>query len=193
MEMLHQTERERDALAEENNSLRKAVAGQASSRASTRELVAELQRAQVLAGLTKVKGPGVVITLNDSKRPARPGENQDVYLIHAEDLLTTVNELRAAGAEAVSVNGQRVVANSAIRCVGPIILVNTTKIAPPIVIEAIGSQNDLLQVNMRGGVLDSLRAWGIDVEIEPKEMLNLAPYTGSVGASFATPELEDEG
>ncbi|MGE5550312.1 MAG: DUF881 domain-containing protein [Bacteroidota bacterium] len=193
MEMLRQIERERDALAEENNSLRKAVAGQASSRASLRELLTELQRAQVLAGLTKVKGPGVVITLSDSIRPARPGEDQDVYLIHADDVLTTVNELRVSGAEAIAVNGQRVVASTAIRCIGSVILVNTVKIAPPIVIEAIGSQNELMQVDMRGGVLDSLRAWGIKVEIVPKETLKLAPYTGSLGATFATPVLEGEG
>ncbi len=189
VEMLQQIERERDALADENRSLREAVTGRASNRASLRELVAELQRAQVLAGLTKVTGPGVVITLSDSDRPARPGEDEEVYLIHAEDLLATVNELRAAGAEAIAVNGQRIVASTAIRCVGPNILINTNKVSPPFIIEAIGDQNDLSQVDMRGGMLDSLRAWGMQVEIVAKDPLSLPPYTGSVGMTFALPEL----
>lgn len=188
MAMLQQTEKELERLRQENESLRAAVAGSASSRASLRELVTELQRAQVLAGLTRVTGPGVIITLNDSTRPARPGEDEDVYLIHAEDLLSTVNELRAAGAEAIAINGQRVVGTTAIRCVGPNILINTTKVAPPFTIAAIGQQDDLRQVDMRGGLLDSLRAWGMDVQLTEKDLLVLPAYTGSVGTSYAAPE-----
>ncbi|MGE5528027.1 MAG: DUF881 domain-containing protein [Patescibacteria group bacterium] len=192
-ELLRQAERENEALSEENRSLRTAVAGQASSRASTRELVSELQRAQVLAGLTKVTGPGVVIILSDSDRQARAGENEDVYLIHADDLLATVNELRVAGAEAIAVNGQRVVASTAIRCVGVNILVNTARVSPPFIIEAIGDRDNLMQVNMRGAELDILRAWGIKVQIEPREVLTLPPYSGSVGASYAKPVLGGDG
>ena len=104
--------------------------------------------------------------------------------------MATVNELRAAGAEAISINGQRIVANTAIRCVGPVTLINTSKVSPPFIIAAIGSQSDLSQVDMRGGMLDSLRAWGMKVEMATKEILELPPYTGSIGTTFALPELE---
>lgn len=190
MELLNQSEREKEALAAEIDSLRRAVAGE-SARASLREFAAELKRLQIMAGLTKVTGPGIVITLNDSDLPARQGELQEVFLIHDDDLVRTVNELRAAGAEAIAINGQRVVANTAIRCAGPTILVNTTRIAPPYVIEAIGNKDELLQVDMRGGLLDSLRAWGIKVEIAVKDSLVLPAYTGSIGGRYAKPLLEE--
>ena len=187
MELLSQSEREKKALEMEIDSLRTALAGQAEARPSLRELAIELQRIRLLSGLTKVTGKGVVVTLSDSDRPARPGEDQEVFLIHDEDLLKTVNELRAAGAEAIAINGQRVVGNTAIRCVGPTILVNTNRIAPPFIIEAIGDQKDLMQVNMRGGVLDLLRAWGIKAEIAASDLLDLPAYTGSISARFAEP------
>jgi len=186
MDLLQHSEREKESLESEINSLRTAVAGE-SARASLRGFAAELQRLQVLAGLTRVSGPGVVITLSDSDRPARPGEIQDAFLIHDDDLTRTVNELRAAGAEAIAINGQRVVASTGIRCTGPTILVNTNRIAPPYIIEAIGEKNDLLQVDMRGGLLDSLRAWGIKVEIAAKDSLILPAYVGSIGARYAKP------
>lgn len=187
MAVLAQTIKEKNSLEEEIDSLRKVVAG-SSNRVTNRELVSELQRLQVLAGLTKVSGPGVVITLNDSDRPARQDEVQDVFIIHDDDLLHTVNELRAAGAEAIAINGQRIVANTAIRCSGPTILINTTMVAPPFVIEAIGDKEDLMQLDMRGGLLDSLRRWGIRVEIAAKERLELPAYTGSVIAQYAKPD-----
>ncbi|MGE5599484.1 MAG: DUF881 domain-containing protein [Bacteroidota bacterium] len=193
LEMLQQIERERDALAEENKSLRTAVAGRAANRASLRELQAEMQRTLVLAGLTPVSGPGVVITIDDSSRPARPGEDPEFFLIHDEDLLRTVNELRAAGAEAIAINGQRIVGSTAIRCVGPNILINTHQVAPPYVIEAIGEQNDLMQTNMRGGVLDFLRSFGYKAEIVAKDQIDIPAYTGSLGGNFATPKPGGEG
>lgn len=191
MELLNRTEKEKEALAAEIESLRRALAGE-SARGTLQELATELKRLQVMAGLTPVTGPGIVIVLNDSDRPVHPGEPQDVFLIHDDDLVRTVNELRAAGAEAIAINKQRIVANTAIRCAGPTILVNTTRVAPPYVIEAIGNKDELLQVDMRGGLLDSLRAWGIKVEVTVKDSLTLPAYTGSLGGRYAKPILEGE-
>jgi len=71
----------------------------------------ELARTRMVAGLAAVEGPGVIVTLNDSKRQAGPGESPELFLVHDNDILQVVNELFAAGAEAVSVNGQRMVCN----------------------------------------------------------------------------------
>jgi len=188
MDMLQVSEQEKNKLMEEIDSLRKAVAGE-SSRASLRELAGELQRLQVLAGLTSVAGSGVVITLNDSNVQARQDELPDVFLIHDEDLVRTVNELRAAGAEAIAINGQRIVGITAIRCTGPTILINNTLVAPPYIISAIGGKDDLMQLDMRGGLLDSLRRWGIHAEIVAKDNLILPAYTGSIGARYAKPVI----
>ena len=64
------------------------------------------------AGPTPLVGPGVIVRLDDSSRKARTGENPNLYLIHDDDLLKVINELRAAGAEALSVNGQRLTGTS---------------------------------------------------------------------------------
>ena len=65
------------------------------------------------------------------------------YIIHYENLLYLVNDLRNAGAEGISINGQRIVVSSEIRCVGNVILVNTTRLAPPFEISAIGDPKAL--------------------------------------------------
>ena len=75
------------------------------------------------SGQTAVKGPGVIVTLDDSKKMVK-NDDPNLYLIHDEDMLKVINELRAAGAEAISINGQRLTGNSEIRCAGPTISVS---------------------------------------------------------------------
>lgn len=146
-----------------------------------------LQQAKVAAALTEVSGPGIVITLNDSRR------SDDLFLteaiIHDEDLLKTVNELWNAGAEAVSVGNFRVGPRTNFRCVGTTILVDGVKIAPPVVIRAIGDPQVLFSaMNMPGGVLDIIRE--VDpamVKIEAVERHQLPAFTASTSNRFAEP------
>lgn len=77
------------------------------------------------------------VTVADSGKILEPGVNPNLYLVHDEDILKVVNELRAAGAEAISINGQRLIANSEIICSGPTIRVNRRPLAPPFVIKAL--------------------------------------------------------
>lgn len=83
------------------------------------------------AGLCAVEGPGIMVTLNDSKQKVKLGDNQNLYIVHDEDLLRVINELRAAGAEAIAINDQRLVSRSEIRCVGPTVTVNGKMFGPP--------------------------------------------------------------
>ena len=102
----------------------------------------ELEQINAIGGLTAVKGEGITITLNDAEtlNPTLLAEDQ---IIHDTDLLKIVNELRASGAEAISINEQRVINTTAIRCVGPTILVNDVKIGAPFIIKAIGNSDTL--------------------------------------------------
>ncbi len=85
---------------------------------------------------------------------AQAGARSKLILIHDEDLLKLVNELKAAGAEAITVNEQRVVASTEIRCAGPTISVNNNRISPPYVIQAIGDPAGLESaLKMRGVAL----------------------------------------
>ena len=104
-----------------------------------------LSQARLLAGLTPVQGPGVVVTLNDSKKkmPAQlPPGMAPPNLIYNSDINQVVNELKAAGAEAIAINGQRLVATSYIRPAGPTILINSTPTVPPYVTDVTQSRRE---------------------------------------------------
>ena len=143
-----------------------------------------LQEAKFLAGLTEVKGPGIEVVLQDSKK--RPPANSPIdienYIIHDSDLQRVVNELHAAGAEAVAINGQRFIANTAIRCVGPTVQVNGIALSSPYVISAIGNPDTLASaLELPQGVLTDIQA--IDpnmVKVVKKNNIHIPAYTGSL-------------
>lgn len=148
----------------------------------------ELEKVRMNAGLLAGAGQGVVITLDDSNLPRQPGEDPNLFLIHDEDLLKVINELFAAGAEAVSVNGQRIITNSEIRCVGPTIIVNSIKLAPPFIIQAVGDPEILeTSLKMRGGVIESLQVFGIQVGIKKQDKIDMPAYTGPIQFNYLKP------
>jgi len=124
MERLLRAQEEIEQLREEVDKLRQQIRdyeqAMAEGKAATERLTAELNRLRVLAGLTRVRGPGVIVWLTDAPKPASP-EDPSSGIVHDTDLLMIVNELRNAGAEAIAINNQRVVATTAIRCVGNLI------------------------------------------------------------------------
>ena len=147
---------------------------------------AVIENLKAQAGLTALEGNGVIIRMDDSKATVNIGENPNLYVIHDEDILRIVNELRAAGAEAVSINGQRLIATSEIRCAGPTLSVNNVRSAPPYEIIAIGDIKALENsIKMRGGVEDALKVWGIQIDIQTLENVYIPPYTGNFRHVFA--------
>ncbi|GAB7387657.1 DUF881 domain-containing protein [Bacillaceae bacterium] len=138
----------------------------------------ELEEMRMLAGLSAVQGPGVIVTLNDSKVAPDSGDVSN-YIVHEQDVRRVVNELFAAGAEAISINEQRLVANSAIRCVGPTIIVNNVKSSIPFVIKAIGDPDTLESaLTMPGGIVEILKSWTIDVKLEKKQSIQIPAFVG---------------
>ncbi|NPV26581.1 MAG: DUF881 domain-containing protein [Firmicutes bacterium] len=186
---LKQAEVERDRLKSEVEDLRKKITNTSTNEA----LASEMEKARQAAGLVALKGPGITVTLNDSPKTVHLGEDPNLYLIHDEDLLKVVNELKAAGAEAIAVNDQRIIAMSEIRCAGPNILVNVKKIAPPFVITAIGNP-DLLEssLRMKGGIIETLQVWNIQVKIEKSQNLKVPAYNGPIKFEYAIPVKEGE-
>lgn len=183
---------ERDALAEEVASLREQMGKTSSSKDSVavKAVKEELAKANMAAGMTDLKGPGVIVTLNDNPNALKPDQDPNYSIIHDEDLLKVVNELKAAGAEAISINGNRIVATSEIRCAGPTILVNVNKIAPPFVIKAIGDPEVLLSsLRMKGGYLETLQLlYGIEAQINQADVVQIPAYNGSMKFDYATPD-----
>jgi len=149
--------------------------------------------ADLLAGLTPVQGPGLIVTLRDSKMPLPPFPKGSVpgapNLIHDTDINQVVNELKASGAEAIAVNNQRLVGMSPIRSAGPTVYVNTTPQAPPFVIKAIGDPETLqTALNLPNGVADGLRHMDpAMISMQPSPGLTLPAYNGTAQPRYAHP------
>ena len=175
---LLQTEHERDELGEELRKVQTAVADAQSS------VDGEMLRYR--AALLPLVGEGVVVRMDDSTKKVKSGENPNLYIIHDDDLLRVINELRAAGAEAISVNGQRLVGTSEIRCAGPTLSVNNVRSSAPFEIRAIGDKKSLENsLKMRGGVVETLSVWGIQLDITVSDDVYIPPYRGSIRQTYA--------
>ena len=143
-------------------------------------LTKRLERAEMLGGLTQVHGPGVEVMIEDSTSKIDAG-NAGAYLIHDIDLLRVINELRDAGAEAIDLNGERLLATSEIRCAGSTLSVNNARYSQPYVIRAIGDPTTLENaLSMRNGVVDVLGLYGIKTSIVKKDELLIEAYDGEV-------------
>ena len=187
---------ERDGLTEQVGQLQselelyrqQAASGDEGSEA----LKTELEQMEITAGLTDVEGPGVSVILEDSSSTNVTGDEAD-YLIHDNDLLSVINELRSAGAEAISLNGERILATSEVRCTGAVVTVNGRRYAAPYVIFAIGDPDTLYSaLTMRNGVVDILSQWGITVRVTASDQLLIPAYSGTVDYQYAKPVAPDE-
>ena len=142
------------------------------------KVYAELETYRLLAGVLEAKGPGVIVTLEDRRYDGEKSDPND-YIVHEQDVRGVVNELLAAGAEGISINGQRYGQHTSIRCVGPTIIVNDVKSTAPFEIAAVGDPHTLYNaLYMPGGYVDVLESWGITVTVEKKEEIHLPAYVG---------------
>lgn len=183
---------ERDLLRKEVLDLRGRISEYEDSASKvsglTETMQRELEKVRMSAGLLAAQGPGVVVTLDDSAVAKQSGEDANLFLVHDEDLLKVINELFAAGAEAISVNGQRIITTSEVRCVGPTVIVNSVRLAPPFVIKAIGDSDTIeSSLKMRGGVVESLQIFGIQVNIKKLETIDIPAYNGPIQFKYLKP------
>lgn len=154
----------------------------------------ELEQIRLAAGLEDMQGRGVTVTLNDSNQSGQNASiDTNAFLVHAEDILSVINELNVAGAEAIEINGQRIVGTSSVRCAGSVVNINGVKIATPFIITAIGDP-DVLEASLRfpGGVVDSLSPWGIEVTIKKSQNVVVSGYRQSISFKEATPVEKGE-
>lgn len=139
----------------------------------------ELEKVKNIASYYAVRGPGIIMTLNDSKKEITEGEDIAWYLIHDIDILEIVNELRVAGAEAISINGERVTATTSIRCGGPTINIDGKRHATPFIIRAIGDPKVLEASALAPDSYVELymEYTGIQVEIQKVDELIISGYS----------------
>jgi len=110
----------------------------------------ELDYLKLISGLTDVTGEGVIITLNDAEKP--DSESVMDFIIHDSDILNVVNQLRLAGALAISINNERIIATSEQLCSGPTIKINNNRYAVPYEIKAIGD-SDVLYTALKDSIV----------------------------------------
>jgi len=156
-------------------------------------LAKQIQNAEIYSGRSDVEGPGIIFKLDDSKHTSTTDASATWYLLHDSDLLMAVNELRDAGAEAISINGERLLATTEIRCAGSVVSVNNNRIAPPFEIRAIGDPETLEKaLKMPSGIVDVLSPLGFDISIQKANKIKIERYKGNVEFKFAQPVVTTE-
>ncbi len=144
----------------------------------------DLEKARLLAGLTDVEGTGITVTLSETQSE----QEYNVFYIHYDKLLKVLNELNAAGAEAVSINGQRVIAITEIRLAGSHININYQRFAPPFVFKAIGDPQTLeAALKLKGGISEELEYYGISVDIKREQNVFIPRYSKVLEFKYAEP------
>lgn len=137
----------------------------------------EADEYKAVAGLLGLEGPGVLVLLSDGERELIEGEDPNNLLVHDIDVLNIVNDLKIAGAEAISLNGQRIISVSEINCAGPTIKINDQVYSQPYIIKAIGN-SDYLQAAIKapGTYGNLLKQVGLFVEANTSVSIGIPSY-----------------
>lgn len=151
---------------------------------SSELLEKELQEYNMLVGKTNVIGEGVELTLSD-----------DEFLSYSSsNLISLVNELKYAGAEAISINGQRIVNSTDIVSIGGrYILINGERVASPYSVKAIGNRNDFNTIlNFQNeGFVPSYKNRGYKIEMVLKPDIRIEAYNKELTLKYMQEKKEE--
>lgn len=141
-----------------------------------------------LMGMGDIEGKGIEVTVKDDPNVTIENigalDSIEDHIVHDADLRWIVNVLNNAGAEAISINGQRIVDTTAITCVGNVIKINDEKVASPFIIKAIGYPESLAGIDIAGGYMDYMRSAGIIVNIKKMNNVQIPKYTGVLQSKY---------
>ncbi len=153
----------RSKLTELQTQLDKFEKARGNSDENFKLLTDEIQKLKTVAGLTDVKGRGVIVTF----------AKEDALNVEDDDLLFVLNELRATDAQALAINEQRIIDTSEVRVAGGYIMVNGRHVTPPYVVKAIvDPDNAVNALNMIGGALEKIKLF-IDVDVEKSDNIEI--------------------
>jgi uncharacterized protein YlxW (UPF0749 family) len=192
-DLIQQQQRAAVQLRDEVSELRAEVDAERAASATrsdgSAERAAAVAESSTVAGLVAVTGPGLKVTLNDSRLPSPPtGGNVNDLVIHSQDVQAVVNALWRAGAEAMAINGQRLVSTSAVLCVGNTLLLNGTVHSPPYVISAVGASKDKFDADRLVRRLKSdANTFGLGFTADRATKLELPAYRGATKLTYARP------
>lgn len=153
------------------------------------ELVSEVDKYKMSAGLVDVKGSGAIITITDPTARNQAGDAYSVIMYNYELLLSLVNKLKEAGAEAISINGQRIISTTEISLAGDNVNINAVPTAPPYVIKAIGNPDTIeATLNIRFGIVEQMKSrYNLGVEIKKSEEVSISRFSNVLVFRYAKP------
>lgn len=144
----------------------------------------QINEGNKIIGLTEVSGPGVIITVADSDIDTNSVLNLSELLVHDKDILKIVNELKNAGAEAISINDQRIILTTSIICGGNIISINGDRLGSPFEIKAIGSPEALANLSRPGGCLSNLEERKVKTNLKKVSEVTVPKYSGVLNFKY---------
>lgn len=145
------------------------------------------------AGLTAVTGPGITVTLQDAPKQLQESAGGQVAdaIVHQQDIQAVANAMWAGGAEAMTIQGQRVVSTTGIKCVGNTVLLHGVTYSPPYVLSAIGDV-----AAMRASIqtspyirayLQAVQQWRLGWDLRVEDRIEAPAYDGPTDLSYARP------
>jgi uncharacterized protein YlxW (UPF0749 family) len=191
---IHRLEAEQSELKKQIAELRGQLADHQKSAAADgsamADLTAELEGEKLLAGTVAVRGPGLRVILDDSTvKTIPPKEDPSMYIVHEYQLRDVVNVLWAAGAEAISINGERMVGPSSIYCVGSTILINDVRTSPPYEFLVVGDpgkmETALSDATNLKALKGRIKVYSLQFNVQRLRDLLVPAYSGSLDVRHA--------
>jgi len=200
IEVITNLEAETEALENQVADMREKISTTQQEYGTNAEMVARLQKEldslKFLAGQTEVVGSGIILTLSDNVSGAEAAKAVDPenfypenYIVHDTDLRYLLNDASFL-AEGISINNQRIVSTSDIRCVGTVIMVNSTRLAPPYEVRLIGSPSLLEASIISSDQYIYLKEKGMPLKIVTDDNVVLPSYNGSIPSSYTQVDHE---
>lgn len=144
------------------------------------------------AGRVPVSGPGLTVSMSDASTTAPHPDwvTNDMLVVHQQDLQAVINALWAGGAEAMTLQGERVISTSAFRCVGNVLWLHGRHYSPPYVVEAIGDpqalRRSVLETDAVQRYLEYVESLGLGWSLDTRTELELPAYEENVELRYAT-------
>jgi uncharacterized protein YlxW (UPF0749 family) len=190
--LIHSQSRRNTELARRLTTLRNEVDGLAARADEESDLGPEMSRATRRVGLTPVSGPGVTVTLDDAPSSvAANGIEPDLLVVHQQDIQAVVNALWNGGAEAMTIQDQRVMSTTAVKCVGNTVVLHGIPYSPPYEISAIGDParlEDALAASEPIQIYQQyVEAYGLVFREKSESTLDFPAHEGSLNLVYAEP------
>lgn len=159
--------------------------------ADLKKQLARADKLRDVTGLSTVVGAGMSVTLTDAPRSVEvPGLDPNVLVVHQQDIQAFVNALWSGGARAITLQGERLISTTGIKCVGSTVVLDGVPYSPPYVIKAVGDPAALDYALSTSPEVktysDYVTTYGLGLKVETRDQLTAKPYAGTIGLKYAS-------